>query len=190
MQKPPSRGYRGAPLTQSVCRGLEEIAAPFGEPLPEPHTEPSLVQVFQAQTLAALRQRVLRHAIDAGFDRSASEDLALGLTEMATNSVVHGGGGGVMRLWEEDATLVCEVSDTGRLDQPLAGRERPRDGQIGGFGLWLAPRLRPGSGAQLCGRHHGTALQAPALRVAARHGRGAAYAALMQPCRADRGAER
>jgi hypothetical protein len=29
-----------------VFRGLEEIVAPYGEPLPEPHTEPSLVQVF------------------------------------------------------------------------------------------------------------------------------------------------
>jgi hypothetical protein len=29
-----------------VFRGLEEIVAPYGEPLPEPHTERSLVQVF------------------------------------------------------------------------------------------------------------------------------------------------
>jgi anti-sigma regulatory factor (Ser/Thr protein kinase) len=86
----------------------------------------------------ALRQNVVRHALDAGFARSASEDLALGVTEVAINSVLHGGGGGLMRLWEEDATLICEVSDTGRIDQPLAGRERPQDGQIGGFGLWLA----------------------------------------------------
>jgi anti-sigma regulatory factor (Ser/Thr protein kinase) len=34
---------------------------------------------------------VVRHALDAGFARSASEDLALGVTEVATNSVVHGG---------------------------------------------------------------------------------------------------
>jgi hypothetical protein len=43
-----------------------------------------------------------------------------------------------MRLWEEDATLICEVANTGRIDQLLAGRERPQEGQIGGFGLWLA----------------------------------------------------
>jgi anti-sigma regulatory factor (Ser/Thr protein kinase) len=128
----------GLSSASPVFRGLEEIVAPFGEPLPEPHTEPLLVQVFQAPTLAALRQNVVRHALDAGFDRSASEDLALGVTEVATNSVVHGGGGGLMRVWEEDATLICEVSDTGRIDQPLAGRERPQDDQIGGFGLWLA----------------------------------------------------
>ena len=52
--------------------------------------------------------------------------------------MVHGGGGGPMRVWEEDATLICEVSDTGRIHQPLAGRERAQDGQIGGLGLWLA----------------------------------------------------
>jgi anti-sigma regulatory factor (Ser/Thr protein kinase) len=127
----------GLSSASPVFRGLEEIAAIRGAAARAAHG-PLLVQVFQAPTLAALRQNVVRHALDAGFDRSASEKLALGVTEVATNSVVHGGGGGLMRVWEEDATLICEVSDTGRIDQPLAGRERPQDGQIGGFGLWLA----------------------------------------------------
>ena len=35
----------------------------------------------------------------------------------------------------DDGTL--EVSDHGRLDNPLAGRQRPKPLQIGGRGLWI-----------------------------------------------------
>ena len=37
--------------------------------------------------------------------------------------------------------MICEVSDRGRLDEPLAGRTRPELGQNGGWGLWLANQL-------------------------------------------------
>jgi hypothetical protein len=37
--------------------------------------------------------------------------------------------------------MVCEVRDSGRFDSPLAGRERPRGDQVGGWGLWLANQL-------------------------------------------------
>ena len=53
----------------------------------------------------------------------------------------HGGGRGTLRLWREPDALVAEVSDAGRLDQPLAGRERPLAGQPGGRGLWLVNQL-------------------------------------------------
>jgi anti-sigma regulatory factor (Ser/Thr protein kinase) len=46
-----------------------------------------------------------------------------------------------VRLWRVDRGVVCEVSDEGRIDMPLAGRIPPRSGQIGGWGLWLANQL-------------------------------------------------
>jgi hypothetical protein len=55
--------------------------------------------------------------------------------------VMHGGGFGTLRLWEDDEGVVCEIRDGGRLDYPLAGRERPADGQIGRYGLWLVNHL-------------------------------------------------
>ena len=63
------------------------------------------------------------------------------LDELATNTVRHGGGRGKLRIWREPEALICEVSDAGRLDQPLAGRERPLAGQPGGRGLWLVNQL-------------------------------------------------
>ena len=37
--------------------------------------------------------------------------------------------------------LVCEVRDAGRIDDPLAGRERPTFDREGGRGLWMINRL-------------------------------------------------
>jgi anti-sigma regulatory factor (Ser/Thr protein kinase) len=38
--------------------------------------------------------------------------------------------------------LICEVRDTGRIADPLAGRRRPPADQLaGGWGLWIANAL-------------------------------------------------
>jgi anti-sigma regulatory factor (Ser/Thr protein kinase) len=68
-------------------------------------------------------------------------DLVLIVNEVATNSVRHGGGSGVLRVWEESSWLICEVSDAGRIEDPLVGREKPWAGSGSGFGLWLANQL-------------------------------------------------
>jgi len=46
-----------------------------------------------------------------------------------------------LRIWREDGTLMCEVRDSGRLDDPLAGRRRPKIAAIGGHGLWIANQV-------------------------------------------------
>ena len=53
----------------------------------------------------------------------------------------HGGGLGRVLLWQEPGELLCEVRDEGRITAPLVGRERPRPGQVGGYGLWLANQV-------------------------------------------------
>lgn len=121
-------------------RGLDEVGAPFAEPLPEPLSPPESC-VFQADTLAALREFVSRRAAGAGFSAQMTADLVLAVSEVATNSVVHGGGGGILRIWRERDALLSEVSDGGLIDDPLAGRERPPPGLAGGYGLWLANQL-------------------------------------------------
>ena len=70
-----------------------------------------------------------------------AEGLVLAVNEVATNSVVHGGGGGILRIWTEGDVLVCEVRDRGVIDDPLVGRERPLVNAAGGCGLWLANQL-------------------------------------------------
>jgi Histidine kinase-like ATPase domain len=37
--------------------------------------------------------------------------------------------------------LICEVCDRGQVVDPLVGRHRPVDGQLGGRGLWVVNQL-------------------------------------------------
>jgi anti-sigma regulatory factor (Ser/Thr protein kinase) len=120
--------------------GLEAAAAPFSEPMPEPRV-PFRELAFGGEELADVRRFVARRAQVAGLAATRGEDLVLAINEVATNSVRHGGGGGTLRTWQEDAALICEIRDRGRLDDPLAGRRRPHGGQIGGYGLWLANQV-------------------------------------------------
>jgi anti-sigma regulatory factor (Ser/Thr protein kinase) len=75
------------------------------------------------------------------MDRLGVADLVTATSELAANSVMHGGGSGTLRLWRENGTLLAEVEDRGRIEEPLVGRLRPGIAQEGGRGLWLANRL-------------------------------------------------
>jgi anti-sigma regulatory factor (Ser/Thr protein kinase) len=120
--------------------GLDAAAAPFAKPLPDPPAgTPELA--FDVSSLDAVRGFVAVCAADAGLSRSRRDDLVLGVNELASNSVRHGGGSGLLRTWAEPATFVAEVTDHGRIDEPLAGRQPPASGQIGGHGLWLVNQL-------------------------------------------------
>jgi anti-sigma regulatory factor (Ser/Thr protein kinase) len=123
-----------------TARSLEEVAAPHADPLPDPAGVPHS-KIFQALTLGALREFVAARAADAGFENRALDDLVLAINEVATNSVVHGGGGGILRIWEQDEALVCEINDSGRITDPLAGRRAPDLTEPGGHGLWMANQL-------------------------------------------------
>ena len=121
-------------------RGLASFAAPFDAPLPEPPTTAEILG-FDLTALRTLRTYVGNRAEALGLDRSRATDLVLAVNEVATNSVRHGGGHGLLRLWREADTVVCEIRDQGHIDRPLLGRERPILGQDGGLGVWLANQL-------------------------------------------------
>jgi anti-sigma regulatory factor (Ser/Thr protein kinase) len=71
----------------------------------------------------------------------AVDDLVIAASELAANSVMHGGGSGTLRLWRENGSLLAEVEDRGQIEEPLVGRLRPGIAQEGGRGLWLANQL-------------------------------------------------
>ena len=70
-----------------------------------------------------------------------TDECVLAVSEIATNSVLYGGARGILRTWIDDGRLVYEISDRGRILEPMIGRVRPTAGQIGGRGLWLANQL-------------------------------------------------
>ena len=91
--------------------------------------------------LPGVRAIVAEHARAAGISDVRIGDLVLATHEVASNAVRHRGGEGALRVWHEADTLIAEISDRGRLDQPLAGRTRPELDADGGWGLWLANQL-------------------------------------------------
>lgn len=125
--------------SDSYC-GIEEVAAPFAEPLPDPRA-PVHERSFEADDLADIRLFIGRRARAARLGIDRGEDLVLAINEVTTNSVRHGGGRGTLRFWQETDAVICEVRDAGRLVDPLAGRVRPVGSQIGGYGLWLANQV-------------------------------------------------
>jgi anti-sigma regulatory factor (Ser/Thr protein kinase) len=120
--------------------GDEAAVAPFAKPLaPAPVDAPELR--FDMSNLDAVRGFVAVCANDVGMPRERRNDLVLAVNELATNSVRHGGGSGAVSTWLDHGTFVAEVTDHGQIDRPLAGRQTPHSGQVGGHGLWLVNQL-------------------------------------------------
>jgi anti-sigma regulatory factor (Ser/Thr protein kinase) len=132
---------RGGERTASDrYRGLAEIVRPFDAPLPDP--PPTAEELpFDGDLLADGRHLVARRAASAGLPAPSTNDLVVAVNEILTNSVRHGGGAGVLRIWQADGTLICEVEDRGRIQDPLVDRRRPDPQHRGGRGLWMANQL-------------------------------------------------
>ena len=130
----------GAVRRSEGFRGVDGCAEPFDEPLPAPPAGAAVVQ-FDGDRLVAVRRAVTQFATECGLDAPRATVFATAVNEVATNSVVHGGGKGTLRMWSDGARLLCEVGDAGRYDRPLADREKPGEDAAGPRGLWLANQL-------------------------------------------------
>ncbi|MFF3886478.1 anti-sigma factor RsbA family regulatory protein [Streptomyces sp. NPDC001914] len=101
------------------------------------HPPGAATVAFDAELLPVARDFALAEARGLGMTAVRLHDLNLVVSELTTNSVVHGGGSGTLRLWAEGEQIVCETRDGGRIGDPLAGRHPVRPDQIGGRGLFL-----------------------------------------------------
>lgn len=86
------------------------LADVYNVPLPPPPPGAEEHR-FSVGTLAHMRKLVAAYA--HWLRREQVEDLVLAVNELATNSILHASGRGVLRLWREGDTAVCEVSDAG-----------------------------------------------------------------------------
>jgi anti-sigma regulatory factor (Ser/Thr protein kinase) len=96
---------------------------------------------FAAEDLYELRQLLSGWAAREGMTTEPADELMLSVHEIATNTVRHGGGVGMMRLWRMSDALVCEVQDLGRIDDPTIGRVAPGISAMESRGLWIANQL-------------------------------------------------
>ncbi|MEV5428987.1 sensor histidine kinase [Streptomyces sp. NPDC052701] len=119
----------------SAAYAPDDVVARYNRPLPV--VPDALTFPFDSETLTRARHVATGEGARLGLTGVKLEDLAIATAELTTNSVVHAGGSGTLRVWPEDGYVVCEVRDKGRLADPLAGRRPvPRD-QRGGRGLLL-----------------------------------------------------
>ena len=128
-------------VVRSAAGGMaRSVAGKFDMPFPEPRALVDGVG-FDLHSLANLRLFVAERANRAGLATTRTEELVLAVNEAASNSVQHGGGHGILRMWEDGGVLVSELRDGGHIDDPLVGRQTPTLEQIRGRGLWLANQL-------------------------------------------------
>jgi anti-sigma regulatory factor (Ser/Thr protein kinase) len=112
----------------------------FAAPLPRP-TDAVLRGTFGSCDVPATRRTVAQYARRCGLSEERVEILELVAAELATNSIVHGGGGGTLAMWTEPGAAVIEFSDSGHLTEPLTGRLAPPLDSLGGRGLYLVNQL-------------------------------------------------
>ena len=96
---------------------------------------------FELADLGQVRQWVSAQASSHGVSPDRLEDLSLALHEICTNSIRFGGGSGRLAVWIADGSLICDVTDRGRIDDLLVGRVLPPLDGLGGRGVWLANQL-------------------------------------------------
>lgn len=130
----------GVTAASATYRGPDDIARPFDRPLP-PRPESGDRRAIDVDSLPDLRRLVAVRASSFGLAPDRVDDLVLAVNEVATNSVRHGGGDGELRIWQTADTLVVEITDMGRITDPLVGRHRPTGEQTSGFGMWIVNQL-------------------------------------------------
>ncbi|MEQ7123685.1 sensor histidine kinase [Actinopolymorpha sp. B11F2] len=108
--------------------------------LPEPASTPETL-IFSDGALDSVRHLVAAVAGRAHLRPDLLTDLRLAVNEVATNTVAHTDGPGILRVWHEHDEVVCEVRDAGHISDPLVGRHPVATDADSGRGLVLVNRI-------------------------------------------------
>ncbi len=125
----PSEAYGGPAALPAMCRAS----------LPPPPGDAETIEYLS--DLRPLRALVARASQRAGLPGHRVTDLTIAASEVAANTLRHTAAGGVARAWHADGEMLCEISDSGHIRDPLAGLRRPSLDEPGGQGLWLVNQV-------------------------------------------------
>jgi anti-sigma regulatory factor (Ser/Thr protein kinase) len=98
-------------------------------------------QEFGLDDLHDVRALVAAAATAAGMSPSRTNDLVVAASELAANSILHGGGRGLASVWGEEGAIYVEVADAGTITDPTVGHVRPDPTSEHGRGLYIANQL-------------------------------------------------
>lgn len=93
----------------------------------------------EASDLSAVREYVHSRAGALGLPELPAELLTLAVSELATNTLQHTSGGGLVRLWAAAGWLTCDVIDRGPMRS--FGRDMPTADSVRGRGLAIVERI-------------------------------------------------
>jgi anti-sigma regulatory factor (Ser/Thr protein kinase) len=116
------------------------VAAAFDPPL---SALPDDAEVVVVNTITGPRTaRQLAHEVGEGLGLSPHRltDLRIAVHELATNTILHAGGSGLLSIWKAGNHLVVQIDDGGRITDPLVGRRPPRPSEIG-HGLFVVHQV-------------------------------------------------
>ena len=133
--------YGGSPR---VSRNYGEPKAVYADevwPLPLPPQDAQAREFRTDMDLTRMRSWVQHFGWNTSLSMDRVDDLVLAVSEVAGNSVRHGGGAGALTMWCDDrGAVVSEVRDNGLIADPLVGRYPPgSDLEVNG--LWLVNQL-------------------------------------------------
>jgi anti-sigma regulatory factor (Ser/Thr protein kinase) len=96
---------------------------------------------FGLDELHDIRSLVATGAAAAGLTPRRVSDLVVAASELAANSILHGGGRGLATVWDDGRSVFVEVADAGTIVDPSVGRVRPDPSAEHGRGLYIANQL-------------------------------------------------
>jgi anti-sigma regulatory factor (Ser/Thr protein kinase) len=98
-------------------------------------------QEFGLDELHDVRALVAAAATAGGLSATRTNDLVVAASELAANSILHGGGRGLASVWGDEGAVFVEVADAGTITDPTVGHVRPDPTSEHGRGLYIANRL-------------------------------------------------
>jgi anti-sigma regulatory factor (Ser/Thr protein kinase) len=121
-----SSGYQAGPVPAGAARPLSP---------PPGHAH----QLTYTTDLRSVRGSVAHYARRTGLTADRLADLIIAVGEVIANTLRHTSAGGTIYLWRTRSEVICQVSDSGRITDPLVGRRRPLG--PGGLGLWVVHQV-------------------------------------------------
>lgn len=100
---------------------------------------PDAMAYAVAADLTAVRSFVAARAVALGLPAARVELLTVAVSELATNTLQHATGGGLVRVWSEAGQLVCDVVDRGAMRS--FERRMPAADALRGRGLAIVERI-------------------------------------------------
>jgi anti-sigma regulatory factor (Ser/Thr protein kinase) len=105
-----------------------------------PAPDGATLAISFSSDLGWMRRQVADRATALGLAAEPAGRLLMAVNEVATNTLQHGGGQGHIRLWAEEASIICDITDPGQMNAPFPGYLPPGPAARG-HGLWVVRQL-------------------------------------------------